>query len=405
MRNPIKALADELFPEVVRLRRHLHQRPELSFEEHETARFVHATLAPLDVAVQTGVAGTGLVVTLEGGRPGPTVSLRADMDALPIQEENTFDFASQQPGVMHACGHDAHTASLLGTIMILHRLRAELHGTVRLLFQPGEEKIPGGAKTMIAEGALAAAPAAEKPAAVFGQHVAPDQPVGTIGVRGGLFMTSCDELYLTIEGQGGHAASPHRLRADPVLVAAHVVVALQSVISRNCPPDVTSVLSFGRLVADGATNVIPERAHLEGGLRALDETWRFRAHDLITRVAQHTAQAFGATCTVDIRVGYPSLYNDPALAALVRTCAVDYVGQANTLDADLWMASEDFAYYAQEIPGLFYRLGVGNEAAGIVHGLHTPRFTIDEEALRIGPGFMAYLAWHYTKTAASATHS
>ncbi len=401
MLNQIKALADELFPEVVRLRRHLHRRPELSFQEHETARFVQAALEPLDVEVQPGVAGTGLVVTFKGDRPGPTVSLRADMDALPILEENTFDFVSEKPGVMHACGHDAHTASLLGAAMMMHRLRAEWPGTVRMLFQPGEEKIPGGAKTMIAEGALDASAVSGKSTAVFGQHVAPDQRVGTIAVRKGFFMTSCDELFLTVEGQGGHAAMPHRLQADPVLVAAHIVVALQSVISRNRPPDVTSVLSFGRLVADGATNVIPERARIEGGLRALDETWRFRAHELIERVAKHTAQAFGATCEVDIHVGYPSLYNDPALAALVRDCAVAYVGEANTLDADLWMASEDFAYFAQHVPGTFYRLGVGNEAAGIVHGLHTPRFTIDEEALRTGPGFMTYLAWRYAQKESS----
>ncbi len=395
MLNEIKALADEVFPQVVRLRRTIHQNPELAYEEEETARLVAETLRPLGLDVRTGVAKTGVVATLTGGLPGPTIALRADMDALPIQEANTFDFASRNPGRMHACGHDAHTSSLLGTATILARLKDQLRGSVRFLFQPSEEKLPGGAKPMIDAGALRADDANAAPVAVFGQHVQPDLPAGKIGVRSGRYMASADELYLTVRGTGGHAAGPHLLDTDPVLVAAHIVVALQSVISRNCPPDVPSVLSIGRVVADGATNVIPPQARMEGTFRAMEEAWRFRAHELIRRVARNTAAAFGAEVDVEIEVGYPALVNDPETTLFARDAAVAYVGEANTVELDLWYASEDFAYYLKELPGTFYRIGTGNRDRGIVHGLHTPRFTIDEDALRIAPGFMAYLAWRY----------
>ena len=208
-------------------------------------------------------------------------------------------------------------------------------------------------------------------------------------------MASADEVYLTIRGEGGHAAAPHDLKADAVLVQAHVLTALQSVISRNCPPGVPSILSFGKVVADGATNVVPPEVQIEGTFRAMDEEWRFRAHDLIRRVAENTAAAFGATCEVEIAVGYPALHNDETLAAAVRAAAVEYVGEPRVIDLPQWYASEDFAFYTQQIPGAFYVLGVGNEAKGITHGLHTPRFTIDEDALRLGPGFMAFLAWRH----------
>ena len=367
MIEQIKALNDEIFPEVVRLRRAIHRNPELAFNEYKTARLVQETLAPLDLDVRTGVAQTGVVATLRGGQPGPTLMLRADMDALPIQEANDFDFVSQNPGTMHACGHDAHTSSLLGTAMILHRLRERLHGTVRFVFQPSEERLPGGAKVMIEEGVLAPDDAGAAPEVAFGQHVMPALPAGAIGVRSGMHMASTEELYITIKGQGGHGAEPHKLPTDAVLVASHVVVALQSVVSRHCPPDVPSVLTIGKVIADGATNIIPETARLEGSFRAMDETWRFRAHDLIRRTVEHTARAHGAEAEIEIRIGYPALYNDPDAAALAREAACEYVGEANTVDLDMWFASEDFAYFLREVPGVFYLLGVGNEAKGITH--------------------------------------
>jgi amidohydrolase len=392
MLDQIRALADEVFPEVVRLRRAIHRRPELAFEEHETAALVAETLRPLGYDVRTGVARTGVVAVLEGGQPGPALALRADMDALPIHEANTFDFASERPGAMHACGHDAHTASLLGTAAILARLRDELAGTVWLVFQPSEEKIPGGAKAMLDEGALEARDGHAAPTRILGQHVFPQLPAGALGVRGGPFMASADEIYLTVRGKGGHAAAPHLL-VDPVLAQAHVLTALQAVISRNRPADAPSILSFGRVIADGATNVVPDEVRIEGTFRAMDEGWRFQAHDLIRRTAEHAAAALGATCEVEVAVGYPALTNDEATAAFVRAAAVDYVGAPRVVDLPMWYASEDFAWYTRRMPGAFYVLGAGDEAAGISYGLHTPRFTVAEEALRLGPGFMAYLAW------------
>ena len=392
MLDRIRALADDGFDETVRLRRQIHRRPELAFEEHETAGLVARTLREIGIEPTTGVARTGVVAHVEGARPGPVVALRADIDALPIREATGLDFASETDGVMHACGHDAHTASLLGAARILQAVREDLAGTVRLLFQPSEEKIPGGATEMIADGALDAMPPHPAPERIYGQHVFPELPVGSLGVRAGPTMASADEVYVTVRGRGGHAAAPHTL-VDPVLVQAHVLTALQAVISRNRPPGVPSLLSFGRVEADGATNVIPDEVRLVGTFRSMDEDWRFAAHALIERTVARTAEAFGATAETEVRVGYPALVNDDAAAAAVRAAAVDYVGEARTVDLPMWYASEDFAWYTQRLPGAFYVLGVGNEAAGITHGLHTPRMTVDEEALRLGPGFMAYLAW------------
>lgn len=387
MLQRIKEASDHVFDRVVSLRRQIHRNPELAFEEFETARLVAESLAQLGLDVTTGVARTGVVATLEGKHPGPTRALRADMDALPILEENTFDFVSRNPGRMHACGHDAHTSSLLGAAMVLHELRDELHGTVRFMFQPSEEQIPGGAPEMIADGALGDA------STVFGQHVEPKLEAGMIGVRPGSYMASVDELHFEVMGQGGHAAEPHALAADAVVVAAHIILALQSVISRNSHPASPSILSIGRVVADGATNVIPHKVEMKGTFRAMDETWRNRAHALIERVATSTALAYGATCNVEIRRGYPALDNDPAVTAWVREAACEYVGEECVVDLEPWFAGEDFAYYLKQIPGTFYRLGTANLAKGIVHGLHTPRFTIEEESLRVGVGFMAFLGW------------
>lgn len=394
MLDRVQQLNEEIVGDVVHLRRTIHSNPELAFEEHETAQLVLDTLASLDLEVRSGVAKTGVVATLRGGQPGPTVVLRADMDALPISEENDFEFASRNHGKMHACGHDAHTSSLLGTAMILSRVREELHGSVRFLFQPSEEKLPGGAKPMIEEGGLADIDGTE-PEVIFGQHVQPDLDAGKIGVRGGMYMASTDEIYITVKGTGGHAAAPHLLETDPTLVAAHILVALQSVISRHCPPDVPSVLTIGRLIADGATNVIPGKARLEGTFRSMNEEWRFRAHDHMRRIASHTASAFGAEVDTEIVVGYPALYNDPDATDFVRSAAEDYVGSENVVELDRWYASEDFAWYLKKLPGTFYRIGTRSEEKGIVHGLHTPRFTIDEDALRVSPGFMSYLVWKY----------
>lgn len=387
----IRPLADDGFSEVVRLRRLIHRRPELAFEERETAALVAATLREIGLDPTEGVARTGVVAHIEGARPGPTVALRADIDALPITEATGLEFASEHEGRMHACGHDAHTAMLLGAARILHALRDELAGTVRLVFQPSEEKAPGGASVMIEDGVLSEMAGHDGVERIFGQHVVPHLPAGVLGVRGGTFMASADEVYLTIRGEGGHAASPELL-TDTVLVQAHVLTALQAVVSRNRPPGVPSILSFGRVEAKGATNVIPDEVTIAGTFRSMDEDWRFRAHDLIRRTAQKTAEAFGATCEVEVVVGYPVLRNDEAAAAFVRETAVAYVGEERVVDLPMWYASEDFAFYTERVPGAFSVLGVGNEAEGITHGLHTPKMTVDEEALRTGTGFLAALA-------------
>ncbi len=388
----IKRAAESVYDDVVNIRRHIHAHPELAFEEYETARFVLSHLEDLPVTVQSGIAETGIVATLHGERPGPTQLLRADMDALPIKEETGLPFSSTTEGVMHACGHDVHTASLLGTAKILSSIQDDVPGTVRFLFQPSEERLPGGAKVMIEEGVLEANDAGPAPHVAFAQHTTPELRVGKIGVCRDTYMASADEIHITIRGEGGHAAGPHELSTDTVLTASQVVVALQSVVSRHCPPDVPSVLSIGRLIADGATNVLPEAVHLEGTFRAMDEHWRFRAHDIIRRVVHHTAEALGATAELEIRVGYPALINHPQPTDRVMVAARNYVGADNVVTLDPWFASEDFAFFLQRIPGCFYRLGTGNKEKGISSGLHTPTFDVDEESLRIGCGFMAYLA-------------
>jgi len=387
----IKNKSEGYFDETVDLRRTIHANPELAFDEFETAALVKSQLEPLGIHLETEVAKTGIVASIKGGQPGPDLALRADMDALPIHELNDLDYKSTKDGKMHACGHDAHTASLLTTAKIIHEMKDDWPGTVRMIFQPSEEKLPGGAKIMIEEGALDDNEVAKSPSGIFGQHVTPTIPVGQIGVRAGKYMASADEIYITIKGEGGHAAAPHLIKADAVYVMAQVITAMQSIISRTRPPNVASVLTIGKVVADGATNVIPDVVTMEGTLRSLDEEWRFKAFDVIKSVVEKTAIAHGAEAEVKVVQGYPFLFNDEKLAAFVKKSSIEYVGEENTLDLDVWFAGEDFAYFSQQMPGCFYRLGTGNVDKGITYGLHHPRFQIDEDALRISPGFMAYL--------------
>lgn len=383
----IKALSARILPEVVRIRRHLHQHPELSFQEYATSDYIKSQLDEIGVAWRP-IAGTGVLATIEGESPASNaVALRADIDALPIQEMNTVDYASKNPGVMHACGHDFHTSSLLGTAMILHQLRSKFKGTVKLFFQPGEEVLPGGATLMIEEGALRD-PA---PIAVIGQHAMPRMPVGKIGIRPGKSMASMDALSLRIIGKGGHGAEPDTL-VDPVVIASHIIVALQQIVSRMASPKEPSVLSFGKVIANGAFNVIPDEVYLEGTFRTLNESWRERALGLIENMAKEIASGMGATCDVRVGRGYPCLVNEEKLTASVRNDVIEYLGEENIVDADIWMASEDFAYYSQVADSCFYFCGVANKEKGIDSALHTPTFDIDEEALAISMGLMAYVA-------------
>ena len=313
--------------------------------------------------------------------------MRADMDALPIKEVNQVEYVSQNTGVMHACGHDAHTSSLLGTARILKSIRSEFGGTVKLIFQPGEEKLPGGASLMIKEGILNT----PQPSAVIGQHVSPMVDAGKIAIRKGKFMASMDEIFITVHGKGGHGAQPHQ-NIDPVIIAAHILVALQQIVSRAANPTLPTVLSFGKLIANGAINVIPDEVYIEGTFRTLNESWRAEAHERIKKMAQNIAEGMGGWCDVKIVRGYPFLINEENLSLQVRSFAEEYLGTENVIDADLWMAAEDFAWYSQAAASCFYLLGIRNKEKGIVSSLHTPTFNIDENALALSTGLMAYIA-------------
>ncbi|WP_109833283.1 M20 metallopeptidase family protein [Reichenbachiella versicolor] len=384
----IKMRSAELHAETVNNRHHLHANPELSFKEVETAKYVKNFLESKGLKVRSGIAGNGLEVLIQGKNPSKkTVALRADMDALPIVEENNVRYKSKNHGVMHACGHDVHTSSLLTSAVILHEIKDEFEGTIKLIFQPGEELLPGGASLMIKEGILEN----PKPESIFGQHVMPWIPAGKVGFRKGMYMASADELHVTVKGKGGHAALPDQV-IDPVLIASHIIVALQQIVSRRNDPKIPSVVSFGFVEAKGATNVIPNEVKIKGTFRTLNEDWRFEAHKKMKRLAEGLAESMGGSCDFDIHVGYPYLENNPEVTSRAIQAAEEFLGKENVIDLDVWMAAEDFAYYSQVSDACFYRLGTRNEERNIVSGVHTPTFDIDEDALSYAPGLMAWLA-------------
>jgi amidohydrolase len=383
----IKKAAAALLPELSEIRRHLHRNPELSMKEEKTAAFISAKLEEYGIAHTKGIAVNGIVGLIEGRNPqSRTIALRADMDALPILEDNKSDYCSTVPGVMHACGHDVHMTCLLGAAKIINSMRDSFEGTVKLIFQPSEEQFPGGASMMIKEGVMEN-PAPQK---MFGQHVLPTLEAGKIGLKPGKYMASTDEVYLTVKGKGGHAATPE-LNIDPVLIASHIIVSLQQIVSRTAPPTLPAVLSFGRFIADGRTNIIPDEVKLAGTLRTFDEKWRTDTHERITKMAKGLAESMGGTCEVFIDKGYPFLVNDDKVTADTKAAAIEYLGAENVVDLDMRMTAEDFAYYSQLVPSCFYRLGIRNEERGIVHNLHTSRFDVDESSLETGAGFMAFL--------------
>ena len=383
----IKKRANELQAELIAVRRYMHQYPELSFQEHNTSKFICEQLDKYNIEYKSGVADTGIVAHVKGKNPNSkTICIRADIDALPIQETNTCEYKSKVPGVMHACGHDVHTACVLGTAIILNELKDVWSGTLKIIFQPGEEKLPGGASLMIKAGALKN-PDAQK---IIGQHVMPTMNVGTVGFRKGIFMASADEIYVTVKGKGGHAATPH-LNIDPILISSHLIVALQQTVSRNAPPHIPSVLSFGKIIGNGATNIIPDEVKIEGTFRTFNEKWRFKAHELMKKLATELASSMGGVCDFDIHVGYPFLVNDDALTEECKQGAIEYLGKENVEDLEIRMTAEDFAYYSQIMPSCFYRLGTSNALKNITSNIHTSTFDIDEEAIGIGCGLMAYL--------------
>jgi amidohydrolase len=387
LKEKIKQLAEEFHSYTVEIRRYLHAHPEPSFEEFGTSKFIQSKLRELKIPFEI-MAETGVIGLIQGEKPSDRVTaLRADIDALPIIEKNVLEYKSTREGYMHACGHDAHTASLLGTAAILNRLKASFGGTIKLIFQPGEEKVPGGASLLIGEGVL------DNPApqSILGQHVAPQIEVGKVGFRSGKYMASADELYIYVKGKGGHGAMPD-LNIDPVLIASHIIIALQQIVSRMANPKMPTVLSFGKLRAEGATNIIPDEVYIEGTFRTFDEVWRADALGKMKKMAEMMAESMGGTCDFQIKKGYPFLVNNEDLTEKMRTAAIDFLGQDKVEDLDLWMASEDFAFYSQACPATFYRLGTRNTEKGIVSPVHTPTFNIDETSLKIGSGLMAYLA-------------
>lgn len=384
----VRELALQYFPDVQAIRHHIHSHPELSFQEHNTSAFIASKLSEWGIEFQQGVADTGIVAHIRGNNPDSRcIALRADMDALPIQEANDVAYKSQNAGVMHACGHDVHSSCLLGTARILHQLRDEWEGTAKLLFQPGEEKHPGGASLMIAAGALEQ----PKPEAIYALHVYPHLPSGTAGFRAGQYMASADEIYITIKGKGGHAALPHQT-IDPIAVAAQVIVALQQVISRKGNPLTPSVLTFGKIAGGFATNVIPDTVEILGTLRTMDETWRYKAHEWIKEITEHTCAAYGATAEVEIPKGYPSLFNDPARTAQAEGWAKAYLGDEQVKTLDMRMAAEDFSFYTLHMPGCFFRIGTSKNGEEFTAPVHNAHFNIDEEALKTGVGLFSWVA-------------
>jgi len=388
LKEQIKQLASKYSGEMIAIRRHLHMYPELSEQEKNTAAFISGKLTEWGIPLTANIGGHGIVAEIKGKNPeSRTIALRADMDALPIAEINEVTYKSCNAGVMHACGHDVHMTCLLGAIRILDELKNNFEGTLRLIFQPSEEKFPGGALAMINDGVLEN----PRPEKIFGQHVLPTLEAGKVGFKAGRYMASTDEIYLTVKGKGGHAATPE-LNTDTVLIASHIVVALQQVVSRSAPPGIPTVLSFGKFIANGRTNIIPNEVKIDGTFRTFDEKWRAQAHEKITALAQGLAQSMGGECEVFIDKGYPFLVNDDELTAKSKNLAIEFLGSENVVDLEQRMTSEDFAYYSHIIPACFYRLGVKSPEWPEIRNLHTSNFDADESSIETGMGFMAWLA-------------
>tara|TARA_B100000508_G_scaffold137355_1_gene131717 strand:- start:246487 stop:247680 length:1194 start_codon:yes stop_codon:yes gene_type:complete len=386
LKSRIKGKSEEIYEKVVGYRKHLHMHPELSYQEHNTMQYISDQLSAIGIHHQTGVADTGIIALIEGDhheQGSPCIGLRADIDALPILEENDVPYVSKNKGVMHACGHDVHTSVLLGAAEILFSLRNELEDPIKLIFQPGEEKNPGGASLMINAGCLNDPPVKE----MYALHVFPDMPVGQIGTKEGLYMASCDEVYIDIYGKSGHGATPHET-VDSILVGAEIITSLQQIVSRKCDPKIPCVLNFGHFEGLGATNVVPSHVHIKGTFRTMNEEWRAEALDQIVKQAELIAQAHGAKAKVEISKGYPFLENDPLLTRKFVERANDWLGSENVHELPIRLTAEDFSFYAQEIPTCFFRIGVRNEEKGITHGVHNSRFDIDHEALKVGMQMM-----------------
>ena len=387
MKEKIKIAAKKYLSETIEIRRHLHAYPELSFEEYATSDYIASKLKQYNIPFSQGIVKTGIVALIEGNNPSKKViAFRADMDALPITEINNVEYKSKNAGIMHACGHDVHSASLLGAAKILNELKNEFEGTIKLIFQPGEEKLPGGASLMIKENVLEN----PRPQSILAQHVFPSMEVGKVGFRNGMYMASTDEIYVTVIGKGGHAAMPNDYN-NPLLIASKIILELHTIFMLQ-PQKVPTVLAFGKIAGNGATNVIPNEVLLEGTFRTMNEIWRKEAHSKMQNIAESIALEMGGICEFKIVSGYPFLVNDETTTNNARAAAEDYLGKENVEELPMRMTAEDFSFYSQQIPSCFYRLGTGNKSKGIVSGVHTSTFDIDENALEIGAGLIAWLA-------------
>ncbi len=384
----IKKKSSEIFDEIVTIRRMFHQNPELSTQEFATAEIIHNILFDLGIEHQTGIAGTGIVGVIYGEKgSGKIIGLRADMDALPILEASGVGFTSLNKGVMHACGHDMHMASLIGCVKILNELKEHFSGGIKFIFQPSEEKYPGGAIQMIKEGVLQN----PKVDSMLGMHVMPELPMGVVGLKPEKYMASTDEIYITISGRGGHAANPHQ-NIDPIVIGSQVVIALQQIVSRYAPPSIPTVISFGRFEGLGRTNIIPDEVKLEGTIRTFDEKWRKKTHQLIEEIACGTATSFGAKCLVFIDKGYPFIYNNPELTERLKQSAICFLNESEVVDLDLRMTAEDFSYFAKEVPSCFYRIGVAFDKEEIFN-LHSSKFKLNEKSIANAIGLMSWFAY------------
>lgn len=389
MKEKIKKLSQTYFEEIIEIRRQIHANPELSFKEYKTSDFICKILDKWRITYEKGYVNTGILAIIDTQKPGKTIALRADMDALPIQEKNDLSFKSINSNVMHACGHDVHTASLLGVVKILNELKSELTGKILFIFQPGEERIPGGAKQMLEEGIFKD----REPDLVIAQHVCPDLEAGVVGFKQGQYMASSDEIYITVKGKGGHAAIPEIL-IDPVLMTSQLIVSLQQIVSRNNKPGLPTVLSFGRIIANGAVNIIPDEVTIEGTFRTMDEDWRNKAHELMKTITNQTTASMGGSAEIEIRRGYPVLVNDPEISSEASKLSEEYLGGDKVKTLDIRMTAEDFAYFSQNYPSILYRLGIAeSDMSGIA--LHTSGFKVNEEALKHGMGLMSWLAYNF----------
>lgn len=386
MIEKIKEKVEEIYDDIVSIRRHMHKYPEISFNEFKTSLYIKSILNSWNIPFSEDIADTGIVVLLEGKNPNlKIVGLRADFDALPITEQNDVAYCSQNKGVMHACGHDVHTASLLGVIKILDALQSEWEGSVKFIFQPAEEQFPGGANQMISEGVLEN-PTIEK---MFGQHVFPEMEVGKVGFCPGKYMASADEIEIYITGKGGHAALPKTYN-NPIISASKLILDLEEHFSHH--KDVPAVFAIGFINANGHCNVIPDKVNLKGTFRTINESFRDLAHEEMQKIAVKISTEYDVNINFIIHKGYPSLNNDRSLTSQAINYAEQYLGKDNVIDLSVRMTAEDFAYYCNKVPSCFYRLGTSNIDMGITHGLHTSRFDVDEKALKIGMGLMSYLA-------------